>query len=235
MSRWTASILLVAAISLSAYAAGGGVKAGLALVGAKSASASAFSTAASFGGAVYYLHNNPTPPVGGTVQQATLPLTPAAPTATTLYNYDTDRDAWPGRLIAKGGSGAGETDLTKYQSWRSSNMASPLQMNGTVSLRLWSAMKNFDNTKAGSVLAYLSAVNPGNGAATLIATASLTRADWMGTATGWVEDTLQLAVANVTIPVGRQLEVKLVVANSAGDDMWFAYDTIAYPASLTLP
>jgi hypothetical protein len=64
-----------------------------------------------------YLHHNPTPPVGDTSSQADLPLSYTVPTQTTLYNYDTDNDAEPGRMIIKGGS-VGETDLAKYQNWR---------------------------------------------------------------------------------------------------------------------
>ncbi len=47
----------------------------------------------------YYLHNNPTPPVGNTVSQVDLPMDTSAPTATTLYNYDTNRDSDPGRRL----------------------------------------------------------------------------------------------------------------------------------------
>lgn len=48
----------------------------------------------------YYLHNNPTPPVGNTTAQADLLMNTTAPTSGTLYNYDTDRDSELGiRLI----------------------------------------------------------------------------------------------------------------------------------------
>jgi len=65
-----------------------------------------------------YLHNYPTPPVGDTIAQANLPLSYVIPTATVLYNYDTDYDAFPGRLISKDIADVTQTDLTKYQNWR---------------------------------------------------------------------------------------------------------------------
>jgi len=65
-----------------------------------------------------YLHNYPTPPVGDTIAQADLPLSYTIPTATVLYNYDTDYDAFPGRIISKDIADVTQTDLTKYQSWR---------------------------------------------------------------------------------------------------------------------
>ncbi len=49
----------------------------------------------------YFMHNNPTPPTGDTSSQVSLPLNTTSPIAT-LYNYDQDRDAFAGLLIAKG-------------------------------------------------------------------------------------------------------------------------------------
>lgn len=68
-----------------------------------------------------YLQNSPTPPTGDTNAQTALPLSTTDPTATTLYNYDLDYDAFPGRYIQKGASGVDEEDLTLYQNWRINN------------------------------------------------------------------------------------------------------------------
>jgi len=59
---------------------------------------------------ILYLHNNPTPPEGDTESHDILPMDPDQPRAPVLYNYDVDRDASPGPLIAKGGSGPHESD-----------------------------------------------------------------------------------------------------------------------------
>ena len=65
-----------------------------------------------------YLQNYPTPPVGDTNAQTDLPLSYTIPTATVLYNYDADFDAFPGRIISKDIADVTQTDLTKYQNWR---------------------------------------------------------------------------------------------------------------------
>ncbi|MFC2001120.1 hypothetical protein ACFLUZ_01285 [Chloroflexota bacterium] len=63
-------------------------------------------------------HNNPTPPVGDTEDQANLSLSYTAPTATTLYNYDTNNDNDPGRWIQQSWCYVWETDMDEYQNWR---------------------------------------------------------------------------------------------------------------------
>jgi len=65
-----------------------------------------------------YLHNYPTPPVGNTDDQADLPLSYTIPTATVLYNYDADNDAFPGRMIQRSRADVDEDNLDRYQNWR---------------------------------------------------------------------------------------------------------------------
>ena len=64
----------------------------------------------------YYLHNNPTPPVAATSSQTSLPLTTGPALVATLHNYDQDRDAQSGLLIAKGGTDENEAGATKHPS-----------------------------------------------------------------------------------------------------------------------
>jgi hypothetical protein len=122
---------------------------------------------------IFYLHNNPTPPMGDTMSQATLPMDSELPTASVLYNYDSDRDASPGLVIAKGGSGPYESDPTKYQAWRTPVFSGAVVIQGDAMVKLWSAMKDFDDTKGGAVTVYLldfdgwSYVELGSGAATI--------------------------------------------------------------------
>lgn len=185
--------------------------------------------------AVYYLHNNPTPPTANTRSQANLPMDASAPSATTLFNYDTDRDSSGGRLIGKGGGGATETDLTKYQNWRTPALAAPLVLDGAVQFEFWSAVKDFGTGKAGSVQVFLRDFNPGTSTYTTIGTATLTASNWQGGSSTWVMRTISVSVSNYTLQAGRQLEFKVVVGGSSGDDMWFAYDTDTYRSRLVLP
>ena len=103
----------------------------------------------------FFLHSYPSPPVGDTFSQEGLSMGTAFPTATTLYNYDTDRDAFPGLLIQKGGQGATETDLVKYQAWRTTPFPENIEINGQVVMLNWWLMKDFDRTKTGKAEFYL--------------------------------------------------------------------------------
>jgi len=181
----------------------------------------------------WFLHNRPVPPVGNTGSQANLPLNPSAPTASTLYNYDTDRDGFPGRLIQKGSSGAGETDLSKYQNWISDPLASPLATGGAVTVTFYSAIKDFGQSKTGNVTVFLRDFN--GSTYTNFCTGSLTQANWQGGASTWVRKTLTLSCGSYTLAAGRRLEVKFVVGGDAGDDLWFAYDTTAHASEVGLP
>jgi len=64
----------------------------------------------------YFLHNNPSPPSAGTTSQTDLSLDLTQPTATTLYNYDTNRDLVDGLRLVRS-SETEETDNTKHQDW----------------------------------------------------------------------------------------------------------------------
>jgi hypothetical protein len=180
-----------------------------------------------------FLHNNPSPPTGDTQQQANLPLDDEAPTATTLRNYDSNRDAFPGRMVAKGGSGANESDLTKYQNWRSDPLPASAVINGQVKVTFFSAMKDFAQNKRGNVTVFLRAYN--GSSYQQLCQGNLTDANWQGGSNTWVSKTITFSCNNVTIPAGQRLEVKIVVGNNAGGDMWFAYDTTAYQARVEFP
>ena len=165
--------------------------------------------------------------------QTALPLDELAPTATTLYNYDTDRDSSAGLLIAKGGSGAAESDTTKYQDWRTTALSSALAIDGTVTVTLWSGIKDFGLAKQGSVTVYLRDFD--GSSYVEIANGTLTDSDWQGGSSSWVEKTITITGVNYTIPSGNYLEVKLIVTDSSDDSMWFAYDTVAYGSRVALP
>jgi signal peptidase len=162
-----------------------------------------------------------------------LPLSTAAPTVSTLPNYDTNRDAFAGLLVTKGGSGAGETDATKHQTW-SETLSSSLNLSGTARLTVWSAMKSFQTGKRGAVNAFLLDC-PANGiGCTTFDSASLDLSNWSGGSTTWVSRTIDFGTVSRTIAAGRLLRVKVVVGSSSDDDMWFAYDTTTYPSALTV-
>ena len=176
-----------------------------------------------------HLHNNPTPPTGNTAMQHPLPMDAVVPTATTLFNYDTDHDAFPGRSIEKGGS-ATTTDLTKFQNWRTQTFGQDVAIEGDVTFEFWSAMEDFRTNKRGEVVAYLM------DGSTVIATASLRpSAPWQGGSGTWVEKSVTFTDVDDTIEAGSFLQLRVVVGNRSSDDMWFAYDTATFRSTLTMP
>jgi hypothetical protein len=224
----------LAALALVLAATGGGGRAD-ALLGDAESVIGTSNAAASFGGTVYYLHNNPTPPSGGTAAQANLAMNTSAPTATTLHNYDTDLDAQPGRTIQRGGSGAAETDLAQYANWRGPTAGLLGQtINGTVTVELWTAVDGFSAGGAGEVQVFLRDILVLTGTASEIASASVAAADWHGATSGWVKQVVTLNVAH-TLLVGHALELKVIAGPTAGADMMLAYDTTAYRSRLRLP
>lgn len=169
-----------------------------------------------------FLHNNPTPPVGNTASQATLPLTIAAPTAATLFNYDTDRDSDPGLMIREG----------RYQAWLTSPLGADTDIDGDVVVTLWSAMEDFQSGIRGVVTLYLLDVNGGN--ITFIDSTTTNQANWQGGSATWVEKIITISGVSHTVPAGHTLGLVVFVETSSANDMWFAYDTTAYPSRMEL-
>ena len=154
-------------------------------------------------------------------------LATAVPPSAPLPNYDPGRDAFPGLVISKGGSGIGETDPDQYQIWRA-----PVDSVGVVDARVQftfdSAMKDFQIGKRGSVTAFL--VDASGPTLTQIASASLQVDDWAEG--GWQQFTIDFGDVTYDLPAGHQLALKLVVENTSQDDLWFAYDTQGHPSRL---
>jgi hypothetical protein len=196
--------------------------------------ASSITTSTSFSATTYYLHNNPTPPTGNTNAQANLSMNTTAPSATTLFNYDADLDSAAGRLIARGGSGAGETTLARYQNWRGPTAGALGQtINGTVLVEFWSGMSGFTQGTAGEVRIFLRDVDTITGITQEIGNTTVTAADWQAGANGWVKRSGSMSV-NTVLLGGHRLEVKLLVGAGAATDMLFAYDTNIYRSRVRL-
>jgi hypothetical protein len=181
---------------------------------------------------VFYLHNNPTPPTGDTSSHTVLPFDGTAPTASVLYNYDTDRDTAGGLVLAKSGLGLSEIDSTKYQIW---SLPGWRDLDGNAVLTLWSAMKSFDTTGRGVVLAALLDCASDGSDCNTIATGALDLDPWDSAGSGsWLEKTIDFGTVTHTIGAARTLRIKIVVESNAGDDMWFAYGTTSYDSHLQI-
>jgi len=159
-------------------------------------------------------------------------MDPVLPAVPILYNYDTDRDAFPGLLIAKGGSGPDESDPTKYQAWQTPVFAGAVVIEGDAMVKLWSATKDFDPALGGAVTVYLrdfdgwSYVELGSG--------TLDDAPWQHGAPSWGLKTLTFPIGSYTVAAGHSLELKVIVEGWSAADMWFAYDTGPYRSRVSL-
>lgn len=56
--------------------------------------------------------------------------------------------------------------------------------------------------------------------------------DYPGTPGGWLARDLDLGPVSRTIAANRILQLRLAVDSASEDDMYFAYDTTAYPSTL---
>jgi len=182
-----------------------------------------------------YLHNNPSPPTGNTASQASLPLDTELPSATTMYNYDTNRDSDAGLKLRKTDLGLTESDSTKFQVWRSGALTSNLVIAADVLVDLWAAPKNFRQNKIGVVTTYLrdycATCDPTH---VEIDNASIFARDWQSGSSTFVERMGRIPGVNYTVPAGHELEIFMVVEKASKDDMWIAYDTTSYPSLLDL-
>ncbi len=177
-----------------------------------------------------YLHNNPTPPIQDTDIQANLSMNTYYPTTGALYNYDQDRDAYPGRTIRSGGIGPTETNLEKYQNWQMT-ASEDLNIVGSAAVVLWSATKNFDQMEPGIVTAYLRDLSITT--STDIASATLSFDPWQQGSTSWVERKIIISGIDYVVPAGHTLELTLIVEEGSSDIL-VAYDTTVYLSRFVL-
>jgi len=138
-----------------------------------------------------HLHNNPTPPTGDTASQHPLPMDENAPVAGILYNYDTDRDSDPGRLIQKSSSvpACDESDPVKYQEWLTDPLATDFDIVGTPEYNFWTTIKNFDTIYDGKMEVCLrdydgSSYTPINNQTLSWIAAEFASGTWVGAAPG---------------------------------------------------
>ena len=201
------------------------------LVDAAPVTGNTFATGTWATATTWYLHNNPTPPTANTAAQFNLALNTTTPTATTLYNYDTGCESRIGRSIRRNTGVVGETGACRYATWRSAALPAARTLNGTATLTVFARKATVGGT-APTLRAFLRVRNPSSSTYVELGQAN---------ATITTEPTLSFAsyalswtLASVSVPVGRQVEIK-IVATGGTSDVDIAYDTTPYPSSLTLP
>jgi hypothetical protein len=174
----------------------------------------------------YYLHNNPTPPRASTMAQYNLTMTTVVPTATVLYNYDTNSANRPGRGINRNNPPSpGLATAFRYVNWRTPALASALSLNGTVTVDIWSATNVGTANRTGSLIAYLRDFNPAAGTYVEIANATYTGVYAAGRT--YYERPIAVTVSpSYSIVAGHMLEVKIESPTATSkNNMLVAYDT----------
>ena len=169
-----------------------------------------------------YIYN-----LGGT-PKIQLPLNATVPTATTLFNYDTDRDDDPGLTIKQTDKGLAETDVDKFQIWRTGPLTTNLVISDGVIIDFWAATKDFDTDKSGTVSIFLRDYDS-SGNYTEIASAGIFEDDWQSGSGGFVKKTLIIPEISHTVIIGHELEIRVIVDKESAEDMWLAYDTTTFP------
>ncbi len=174
-----------------------------------------------------YLTN---PGTGNTTTNAQSSFSLTFPSAGALANYDTDRDSSVGRTLERG-SGIGETDARRNQRW--STGVGVRVLAGPASLQIWAAVEDFRTDKLGTLMAALQACTPSFSSCRTLATANAT-VNQTTAPGGFLAVNANFGSVLASTTSTEVLSVKLVVATSSEDDLWFAYDTAAYPSALTI-
>lgn len=174
-------------------------------------------------------------------RQTNMPTAAAAPTAVGPFNFDTNVDSFPGRLIAKGGTGATETTASLMANWQYPTPTA-FAVSGTATVNIYATMKNYAST-SGTLDVYLrrrstltSSCNSSPASAwTTIANATYTVNPWPAAFT-LAPITMSVGVPTpVSFTAGNCFEIKVTVDSSSASDVWIAYETTSAPSNISMP
>ena len=124
-----------------------------------------------------------------------------------------------------------ETGACLYATWRSAALSAARTLNGTATLTIW-ARKSAANGSNPTLRAFLRVFDPGT--STYVALGSANVSITNDSSTAWASYALHWSLASVSLPAGRQIEIK-IVATGSNRDPEIAYDTTATATSLQLP
>lgn len=192
-----------------------------------------------FPGLTLNLHNNPSPPVADTLAQKPMGMNVTPVTATTLYKYSTNYyNNQPGRFIDKHSSNNPshtESDPRYMANWVY-QMPQNTVFNGAVKLKLWMARKDFSCGGDVDIRVFFRTKDT----QTTDTGVKLSERDHTMTPSGSGPCPFQLVeitfnLTNVTVPINKWLELKVVIPKTSGDAALISYDTTQYPSTIKLP
>ena len=144
-----------------------------------------------------------------------------------LPNFDTDRDAFPGALIAKDAAGIGGSDPTKLLRF-SGGFASPLEIDADVHVDLYGAAKDFGRRDID--------VQVGVYTCGELSGCSLIDSDTREYkhAHRWRKERFHFPDMQATVGTDEWIEVRVAVLDSSEDDGWFAFGTADYDSRIRI-
>jgi len=190
-----------------------------------------FGAAPSFEERTYYLHDDPTPPVGDTTARLLLTADQVVPTAQTLYNYSSDLDSEPGRHLDEAGYDKNRTDPAGAVAWRLPPTTGAQRLVGAITVDYWVAQDGFTNTEETKIKWFLRDFNPGDATYTEIEEIEL-KQNPLGPAGDWVHATTVFQDVDYVLASGHVIELK---AEAGGVNANLAYDTDEYPSFVVFP
>jgi len=118
-----------------------------------------------------------------------------------------------------------------HATWRSAALSAARTLNGTATLAIW-ARKSSGGGGNPTLRAFLRVFDPGTSTYVELGSANVSITN--DSSTAWASYALHWSLASVSLPAGRQIEIK-IVATGSNRDPEIAYDTTAYATSLQLP
>ena len=142
---------------------------------------------------------------------------------------DWDHDGDPGLTIKASNLRESETDSRKFQTWSYAAPPGGLDLNGPVSLDLWTSLEG----RAHEDLQYAAWVyecGPAGGSCTRLLASGPVAVDNWSTSTTWEERDITIGTINATVEKDHLVRVRLMFD---GRDVWLPLDA-GHPSSLTL-
>lgn len=185
-----------------------------------------------------WLHNRTT--AGASVQQTSpMPANYTIPTQTSLPNYDTDKDAYPGRLVGKDSLDYTQPSNDRIAKWNfQAPTATVLTGGNNIKVKVWVAMKDlaWGTAIINAYVRYSSTSATAAGVAVGSGFGTVTVSPPAG---GWVLAEAVIPItSDFTVANNKYLRVFVTVGNGSTGDVWLGYDADvsgAYKASVIIP
>ena len=161
--------------------------------------------------AAWYLRSSGSGPDDWALSSAAPPVANPEP--------DSDGDGLPGLTVKKGDQKLTSDDGDKYQHWNLTT-GTPLRLDGVVTLRLWSTVKDFDTDKdADRSVWLLDCAASGKGCTILASTVDVHIDKWNGGVAGWAYREITVGSVSHTIAPGRMLRLRVMFNH---EDIWIS-------------